>query len=241
MVNEIAELLPREAFEKISPESIQLNSYSATFSGRPDKPWYQYLRFIVLTLGAGYLYSWATRNVEEFAKGRSLSILDAACGDGVFQAYLSSRHSYIGLDFSARPLFRAQRYHSARYYRADLNHIPFPSATFDVVVSLQTLQYLARPEFALAELARVLKAGGRLLLTVPNRQCFKYRWQGIPRIQLQRFDRETLESLLSRNFDVERLQTRGMWVPVPKLPVHIPGVYGIDFGLSWTVLATLKK
>ncbi len=215
--------------------------YGATFSGRPDKPWYEYLRSVMLTLGAGYLYSWAARNVEEFAKGRSLSILDAACGDGAFQVYLSSRHSYIGLDFSARPLFRAQRYRSATYYRADLNHIPFPTGTFDVAVSLQALQYLARPEFALAELARVLRPGGRLLLTVPNRQCFKYRWQGTPRIQLQMFDRKTVESLLSRNFDVERLQARGLWVPVPKLSVHIPGVYGAGFGLSWTALATPRK
>jgi SAM-dependent methyltransferase len=241
IVNGIVELLPRESSQKSSAESIQLDCYSASFSRRPDRPWYQHLRSIMSTLGAGYLYSWTSKNVEAIAKGRPLSILDAACGDGILRSHLPARHGYIGMDFSTRPLLRAQRYHPARYYRADLNHIPFPSETFDVVVSLQALQYVSRPEFVLAEIARVLTADGRLLLTVPNEECFKYRWQGIPHIQLQKFNHETIELLLSRNFRVEKLVAQGIWVPLPKIHMHVPGVYGAGLGLSWTVLATPKQ
>lgn len=241
IIDGVVELLPSEAFQTSSAESIQLNSYAASFSNRADRSWYQYVRSILLVLGGGYLYAWASRNIERFANERSLSILDAACGDGVFRPHVSERHSYVGVDFSSRPLSRALRYHPATYYRADINHLPFPSATFDVVVSLQALQYLARPESALAELARVLKPEGQLLLTVPNQQCFKYRWQVPPRIQLQRFDRESTESLLSRHFHVAEIEARGLWFPLPKVSVHLPGVYGATVGLSWTIHATPRR
>jgi SAM-dependent methyltransferase len=241
MVNGIVELLPREAFQVSSAENIRLNSYGATFSHRPDRPWYQPLRLVMAILGSGYLYSWAARTVETLANGRSLSILDAACGDGFLRRYLSSRHNYVGIDFSSRLLVRAQRYYPSTYFRADLNHPPFPDATFDAVISLQALQYVDRPEVALEQAARILKPGGALLLTVPNCGSFKYRRQGVPQIQLQEFDRESVTSLLSRHFEVLILDARGIWVPLPKIHVHAPGAYPGHWGLSWTVLAASRK
>jgi SAM-dependent methyltransferase len=237
----IVELLPRELYQESSTNSLQLDAYGRTFSDRHDKVWHQPLRVILNRLGNGYLYSWAGRALEKFANGKSLSILDAACGDGILRRYVSSRHTYVGVDFSMRPLVRAQRHNPATYFRADLNHLPFLRATFNAVLSLQALQYLDGSDVALGQIARVLKPGGILLLTVPNDDSFKYRFQGIPQIQLQRFGRENLRTLLTRDFHVLQLGTQGFWLPCPKIPIHLPGVYPVRWGLSWTAVATPKK
>src|SRR5207253_2636054 len=138
---------------------------------------------------------------------------------------------------STRLLLRAQRHVPASYYRADMCHLPFREQTFDVVVSLQALQYLDKPESALRQMARVLKPGGLLLLSVPNDLSIKYRYQGIAEIQIQRFDSGRLASLLAPSFNVLSVQLQGFWLPAPKLPIHLPGDYSCHWGLTWTVLA----
>jgi SAM-dependent methyltransferase len=51
---------------------------------------------------------------------------------------------------------------------ADLCALPFPDATFDAAIHIVTLEHLAEPARALAELARVLVPGGRVLLVAPQ-------------------------------------------------------------------------
>jgi SAM-dependent methyltransferase len=240
-IDGIPELLPLETLRESSPEKSQFHAYRASFSNRPNSTWLHFLRTFVNLLGNRYLYSWAVRTLEAFAGGQSFAVLDAACGDGMLRRYLSSRHAFVGIDFSIRLLVRARRHHPAAYFQADLNHLPFPSATFDAVLSLQALQYLDRPEVALAEIARVLKPTGKLLLTVPNEESFKYRHEGIPQIQLQRFNQQSLPALLAQQFEIVQAETQGFWVPAPLVSVHVPGVYPTRWGLSWTVVATPKK
>jgi SAM-dependent methyltransferase len=62
-------------------------------------------------------------------------------------------------------------------YVADLNQpLPLEDGRYDTVISLNTLEHVRRDVFALSELARVLKPGGRMLLFVP----FLYRIHGSP-------------------------------------------------------------
>lgn len=241
VVDGIPELLPREAWQESSAESIRMNAYQAGFSARTERAWRRSLAVFLNKLGNGYLYNWAARMLEESSKGHSQTVLDAACGDGSLRRYLADRHGYTGVDFSMRLLARAKRYRPGQYFRADLNHLPFPNATFDTVVSLQALQYLEHPETALAQVARVLKPDGRLVLTVPNNESFKYRFQGIPKIQLQTFERKTLPALLTHSFEILEARAQGLWLPIPMISAHIPGAYPARWGLSWTIVATPRK
>jgi SAM-dependent methyltransferase len=57
----------------------------------------------------------------------------------------------------------------ARFLVADAEHLPFDDATFDVVSALGLLPWVDAPAVALAEIARVLRPGGRAVVTADNR------------------------------------------------------------------------
>ena len=57
---------------------------------------------------------------------------------------------------------------TARAVRADLLALPFPDATFDVVMASEVLEHIPADELAMAEIARVVRPGGRVAITVPR-------------------------------------------------------------------------
>lgn len=74
---------------------------------------------------------------------------------------------------------------------ADAATIPLPDASLDTVLCLEVLEYVAQPQKAIAEFSRVLRPGGRLVLSVPRmhwRDHDEDRW---------RFDTDELASIVS--------------------------------------------
>lgn len=97
-------------------------------------------------------------------------ILDAGCGTGPLAAELRARGAVMtGLDGSAAMLEIARRRlgDDVPLHLADLAQpLPFADATFDDVVASLVLHYLEDWDAPLAELRRVLRPGGRLILSV---------------------------------------------------------------------------
>jgi SAM-dependent methyltransferase len=98
-------------------------------------------------------------------------ILDAACGNGRYSRFLlrnaDSDALITSFDLSPRMLHRARaRLHSERVSHAvaDLTRLPYADSSFDAVVCGWVLEHLPDPRLGLRELARVLQAGGKLLL-----------------------------------------------------------------------------
>jgi SAM-dependent methyltransferase len=99
-------------------------------------------------------------------------ILDAGCGSGPLFAALRDRGAIVtGFDKSARMLELARRRlgSDADLLVADLGSpLPFPDGTFDDVVASLVLHYLEDWAAPLAELRRILKPGGRLIVSVEH-------------------------------------------------------------------------
>jgi demethylmenaquinone methyltransferase/2-methoxy-6-polyprenyl-1,4-benzoquinol methylase len=91
-------------------------------------------------------------------------VLDLACGTGDFARICDEEGAtVIGLDFSRGMLTEArQRADSAAWLQGDALQVPLLSGSFDVAVSGFALRNFVEIPPALAELARVLKPGGRL-------------------------------------------------------------------------------
>ena len=89
-------------------------------------------------------------------------LLDVGCGQKPYQS-LFPASEYVGLEIDT-PENRARK-QADYYYGGDV--FPFPDQYFDGVICNQVLEHVFAPEIFLAEIRRVLKSGGNLLLTVP--------------------------------------------------------------------------
>ena len=124
-------------------------------------------------------------------------VLDVGCGDRPYERLIGARE-YVGLELDT-PESRA-RNRADVYY--DGHHFPFADGSFDGVLCNQVLEHVFSPDDFLREVARVLKEGGRLLLTVP----FVWDEHEQPR-DYGRYSSYGLAALLARN-GFELLQAR---------------------------------
>lgn len=95
-------------------------------------------------------------------------LLDAGCGPGPTLDELIPHGRAVGIDFSTEQLrLAAERAPMAALVRGDIAALPFESDGFDAVVSLGVLMHLPNDEqdAALAEFARVLRPGSRLIVS----------------------------------------------------------------------------
>jgi SAM-dependent methyltransferase len=106
---------------------------------------------------------------------RGLRVLEIGCGRGAFARYLAEAGAdVVAADFSPSAVaLTAQLLDGRGEARvADITDIPFPDASFDLVVSLETLEHVPDPSKGLRELVRVTRPGGRLIVTTPNYLSF---------------------------------------------------------------------
>ena len=95
-------------------------------------------------------------------------VLDAGCGAGAQSKFLAKSGAIVSaVDLSSAVNIAAQlpELHGSRLAQADIAHLPFPRASFDIVYCEGVLQHAAATEPILAEFARVLEPGGTLLAT----------------------------------------------------------------------------
>ena len=136
--------------------------------------------WLILRSRRKILQGWISR------AGNNLSVLDLGGRIQPYRVLLESRlQRYLAIDLRNSPLVDLV---------GDGAHLPFASSTFDMVLCTQVLEYIPRPETVIAELHRVLKPGGSLLLSAPAvfpRDSDDDTWRFLPkglRILLSSFD-----------------------------------------------------
>lgn len=100
-------------------------------------------------------------------------ILDIGCGDGYLLSRVSTMcRQAIGIDSERSGVALANNklttYRNCSVIQASCYDIPLPENSFDCVLLADVFEHLERPELCIAEIARILTDGGRLLLTTPK-------------------------------------------------------------------------
>ena len=111
------------------------------------------------------------------------AFLDAGCGDGRYLAALAAElpARRAGLDISERILETARRRVDADLRRGNLETIPFADGEFDLVLCSQVIEHVLDADAAVAELARVLRPNGILIISTDNARNYVTRTINAPR------------------------------------------------------------
>ena len=132
---------------------------------------------------------WRRFLVERIEAGPNDVVLDVACGTGAISLALARRYgcSVLGLDQSAEMLAEGRRRVAAaglerrvRLEQGNAETLAFPDGAFDALTSGYLLRYVEDPAATLAELARVVRPGGRMAMLdfgVPANPVARAAWR----------------------------------------------------------------
>jgi SAM-dependent methyltransferase len=118
---------------------------------RRSPPWHP-LAYIVRALPAGL-----EELARELPSGPGVRVLDYGCADVPYRRFFAPEADYVPADLPGNP--------HASVEIGPGGTVPLPDGSFDAVVSTQVLEHVENPSLYLSECTRVLRPGGRLLLS----------------------------------------------------------------------------
>jgi ubiquinone/menaquinone biosynthesis C-methylase UbiE len=135
-----------------------------------------------------------------------LHVLDAACGEGYGSFLLAAKARQVtGVDISATAIAHARSCYAAdnlKFVEADCSSMPFEDQDFDCIVSFETLEHLQDHQALLREFRRVLKPGGFLVISSPDKAIYTDRMGNDNPFHVKELYQPEFELLLGGYFPV---------------------------------------
>ena len=151
-------------------------------------------------------------------------VLDIASGEGYGSTLLAGRaRSVVGVDISATAVAHAREKYAAatnlRFEQGSVTAVPLASASVDVVVSFETVEHLAEQSQMLAELKRVLRPDGVLVISSPNKKVYSDDRQYTNEFHVKELYFHEFDALLREQFTAitylgQRLATGSLVLPL---------------------------
>ena len=164
-----------------------------TFPGVPEENYWFRRHQAAYELAARALGAAGTRRV-----------LDVGCGEGYGPATIPSQQAHaVELD-EAAARHAARSYPRTRVVRADACALPYRAGSFDAVLAMQVLEHLFCADGFLRRVKEILRPGGVLLLSTPNRETFSSDGEPNP-FHVYEYTAEELEALLRVHFGRVRI------------------------------------
>lgn len=136
---------------------------------------------------------------------RGVDVLDIASGEGYGSSFLAqTAHSVIGVEIDrvavehARAAYVAQNLH---FVQGSAQSIPLPDQSIDCVVSFETIEHLHDQQQFLTEIRRVLRPGGKLIVSSPNCDVYSPTGAQPNPYHIRELTRNEFEKLLRANFE----------------------------------------
>ncbi len=103
-------------------------------------------------------------------------VLDIACGEGYGSNLLSKNAREVtGIDMDSKTISHASKKYSnnnLKFIRGNIEDIPVADNSFDVVISFETLEHTNEHKKIFQEIKRVLKPGGLLIISTPEKKYY---------------------------------------------------------------------
>jgi ubiquinone/menaquinone biosynthesis C-methylase UbiE len=170
--------------------------------------------------------SFLTRLGSALPSAAPSTVLEIGVGEAQGSRRVVARYPdavVVGLDLPDSELVDAWDVLGGRGVFGDAATLPFPDATFDLVLAIEVLEHLPDPRRALRELARVARPGCTVLLTVPSEPL----WRGLNLLRakyvrhlgntpghIQHWSPKAFERLVGETFDVRSVSRPLPWTMV---------------------------
>ena len=144
-----------------------------------------------------------------------LDVLDVASGEGYGSSILADvARSVTGVDVDPEAVAHARTTYgkeNLRFIHGSVLALPLDDASVDAIVSFETLEHVREHVRFMAEVKRVLRGGGHLIVSTPERAIYSARGEPVNKFHLLELTEAEFESLLRANFKhVEMLSQRAV-------------------------------
>ena len=104
--------------------------------------------------------------------GKGNRILDLGCGEGQNSLFFAEENEAYGLDICPKRMLLNEENALDKSYRTlvvgNAISLPFPEASFDIVVCMEMIEHVTETRQLVEEINRVIREGGKLILSTPN-------------------------------------------------------------------------
>jgi 2-polyprenyl-3-methyl-5-hydroxy-6-metoxy-1,4-benzoquinol methylase len=119
-------------------------------------------------------YRWVLRTLDRVGRTAEIGrMINVGCGEGdIDREFGRSSGDLVACDLNEGDVAHARALNAdvaeIEYLVSDAQQLPFDDASFDVVCCLEVIEHVADPRACLRELARIVRAGGHVVLTCPS-------------------------------------------------------------------------
>lgn len=135
---------------------------------------------------------------------REKSVLDVASGEGYGSALMADvAFSVVGVDISEEAVRHASSIYekpNLKFSHGSVTNLNFPDASFDVIVSFETIEHVSEQDQMLAEIRRVLRPDGVFVISSPNRPIYSEESGEHNKFHIKELDFSELDELLRMHF-----------------------------------------
>ncbi len=175
--------------------------------------------------------------LSRISKNKKMKLLDLGCGTGKNLEAFSRYTQVSGIDNSPQAVFYCKKRGFSRVLLAHADALPFKYNSFDIVTMLDVLEHIDE-ESALAEIKRVLKPNGTLLITVPAYQFLWSQWDEVLGHK-RRYTTKSLKRVITKNnFVVKKISYFYSFIVLPAYLIRLvkskrsSNTYSSDFQLN---------
>ena len=155
-------------YSTLSPEQIKAEMDKRYVSGQPYT--------LQIKWDIERMHDLNAKTLQLIGDIKGKRILEVCCGQGGTAAYLPPDTDFTGVELSSEAVALAQRsFPEFTFLQGDASDLDMAECAFDVVIAKEAIEHLLDQPAAVAEWYRVLKPGGCLVLTTPNRDSLHLR------------------------------------------------------------------
>jgi len=169
--NEVVLYLTKKCVPTTVPDVVQVDLYKKSIEvtkGDWTEFWTSFSQEAYENISKLSEYRKMIKKIESWT-GKGKKILDAGCGTGYLTKQLARKNKVVAIDFSEGMLEKVKKRVSnlkkVSVKKGNVTNLEFDAELFDVVTSVNVLFNLSTPELALKEANRVLKKGGKLIIS----------------------------------------------------------------------------